>query len=155
MKNTIFNKRIYIEYPENFYEMSGEEIKKFFGSGIDRIGFKNVEKHVILSLGKTNESFLNLFATPRSVLAGAENSLKSLPNYKRIEELDVEMLSKKGCGISFEYSATDKDVKQYCEIAIVKHKNNFYISYCLSRLADKKDNAPLFKTFRDSMKIAD
>ena len=63
------------------------------------------------------------------------------------------MLSKKGSGISFEYSAIDKDVKQYCEMTVVKYKNNFYVSYCLSRFDDIKENKSVFKAFRDSMKI--
>ena len=154
MKNAIFDRNISLEYPDDFYEMSLEEIKKFFGGDILRIGFRNADKHVILSLGKTNNSFLNLLASPKSVLIGAENSLRSLKDYKLLEEFDTEMLSKRGCGISFEYSATDKDVKQYCEMTIVKYKNNFYISYCLSRFDDRKENESLFKSFRNSLKSA-
>ena len=153
MKKAIFDNNISLAYPDDFSIMSEEEIRKYFSGDMLRFGAKNAEKHVILSLAKTNKSFLNLLASPRSVLAGAENSFKRLKDYKRLEEFDAEMLSKKGSGLSFEYSAIDKDVKQYCEMTVVKYKNNFYVSYCLSRFDDIKENKSVFKAFRDSMKI--
>ena len=45
MKNAIFNENVHIEYPEDFYEMSGEEIRKFFAGNLLRFGVRNVEKH--------------------------------------------------------------------------------------------------------------
>ena len=35
--------------------------------------------------------------------------------------------------IAFEYKAIDKDVKQYCEMSVVKFKNSFYVIYSMSR----------------------
>lgn len=93
-------------------------------------------------------------ASPKSVLAGAENTFNSnLKDYNRLEEFEVQMLSKKGCGIRFSYSAIDKDVKQFCEMVVIKNKNDFYISYCLSRLEDKLKNEKVFEAFRNSLKI--
>ena len=155
MKNSVFDKNINVEFPDDFYKMSEEENGKFFGGDMLRFGARNVEKHVILSLGKTNKSFMNLFASPKSVLVGAENNLKkNLKDYQRLEEFEVELLTKPGIGISFEYSAIDKDVKQFCEMTVTKYKNNFYVTYCLSRLEDRKENKEIFKEFRNSLKVS-
>ena len=96
MKTAIFDKTISLEYPDDFFEMSEEEIKKIFGGDLLRFGARNVEKHVILSAAKTNKSFLNIFASPKSVLAGAENNLRNiLKDYNRLESFETELLSKK------------------------------------------------------------
>ena len=154
MKNVIFDKKISLEYPDDFYEMNEEEIRKFFGGDMLRFGVRNIEKHVILSIGKTNKSFLNNFASSKSVLAGAENTLSSnLKNYQCLDRFEVEMLSQKGSGIRFSYSAIDQDVKQFCEMAVIKYKNGFYVTYCLSRAEDKEENEKIFKAFRNSLKL--
>ena len=153
MKNKTFDQIVNIEYPDDFYEMSEEELQKFFGGDMLRFGARNTEKHVILSLSRTKKSLLSLFTNPKSVLSGAEYSLRqNLKDYKRLEEFETTMLSKPSNGIRFEYSASDKDVKQFCEIAVVKYKNAFYITHCLSRLDDKDENENVFKEFRDSLR---
>ena len=153
MKNAIFDGMIYLEYPEDFYEMKEDEIKKFFGGDMLRFGARNTEKHVILSLAKSKKSFLNLFASAKSVLSSAESSLSDLKDYNRLGQFEIEMLGQKGSGICFEYSASDKDVKQFCEMTVIKYKNNFYVTYCLSRLENRKENEEVFKAFRDSLKL--
>ena len=54
IKTAIFNNIISIEYPDDFYEMNNEEIRKYFGGGMMRFAIRNVEKHVVMSIGKTN-----------------------------------------------------------------------------------------------------
>ena len=153
MKTVIFNKIISIEYPDDFYEMDKEEISKYFGGDILRFAIRNVEKHVIMSIGKTNKSILNLFATPKSVLSNAENTLKvNLNNYTPLNSFEVEMLSKRGNGMSFKYKANDQNIEQFCEMAIIKYKSEFYITYCLSRFDNVKENEELFRAFRRSLK---
>lgn len=153
MKTAIFDQTISLDYPDDFYEMSEEEIRKFFGVDLLRFGVRNLEKHVILSFAKTNKSFLNILASPKSVLAGAENNLRNnLKDYQQLESFETELLSKKGNGVRFSYSAIDQDVKQYCEMVVVKYRNNFYVTYCLSRFEDRKENEEVFKIFRNSIK---
>ena len=153
MKTVIFNKIISIEYPDDFYEMDKEEISKYFGGDMLRFAIRNVEKHVIMSIGKTNKSILNLFATPKNVLSNAENTLKvNLNNYTRLDSFEVEMLSKRGNGMSFKYKANDQNIEQFCEMAIIKYKSEFYITYCLSRFDNVKENEELFRAFRRSLK---
>ena len=78
----------------------------------------------------------------------------NLKDYKLLKEFEIEMLTKLGRGIRFEYSAIDSDTKQFCEMTVVKYKNDFYVTYCLSRIDERKENEELFKTFRDSLKIS-
>ena len=150
MKNTIFDKTISVIYPDDFSEMSEEEIKKYFGGDMIRFGVRNTEKHVILSLGKSKKSIMSLFASPKSVLDSANNSLKNnLKDYECLGEFDAEMLEKPAKGIRFSYSANDVDVKQFCEMVVTKHKGSIYVLYCLARLEDRKENEELFKRFKD------
>lgn len=154
MKNTVFNENVYIEYPDDFHEMSNEELQKYFAGNLLRFGAMNAEKHVILSVGKTQSKFVNVFTNTQSVLLGAENTLKkNLKDYTRIDEFDAEILNESAKGIHFKYVAVNKNVKQFCEMAVVKSKRCFYVLYCISRLSDVGESLTLFKEFRDSLKF--
>ena len=154
MKAEIFNQTISLEYPDDFSIMSEAEIKKFFGGDMIRFGVRNTEKHVILSLGKTEKSLMTLFASPKGVLSGAKNAFKNnLNDYQSLEEFDTLMLGKPAKGIRFSYSAIDANVKQFCEMIVTKYKWNIYVSYCLARLDDKKEHEELFKKFKDSLEL--
>lgn len=154
MKNSIFNQNIYLEYPDGFTEMNEAEIKKYFAGDLLRFGVKNAEKHVILSVAKTKNSFFSLITDAKSVLNGAESSLKKgLKDYAVTERFDAKMLGKPAKGICFEYSANDSGVKQFCEMTVVKGKRCFYIVYCVCRLNDVSENKAVFTAFRSSMKI--
>ena len=39
MKNTVFNKNVYIEYPDDFYEMSAAEMVQYFAGDMLRCAF--------------------------------------------------------------------------------------------------------------------
>lgn len=154
MKNTVFNENVYIEYPDDFHEMSNEELQKYFAGNLLRFGAKNDDKHVILSVAKTANKLVAVFTNTKSVLSGAESTLKkNLKDYTRIDEFDAEIFGEKAKGIHFKYSAIDKDVKQFCEMAVVKSKRCFYVLYCLSRLNDADENLNLFKEFRNSLRF--
>lgn len=153
MKNSIFDRKIYLEYPDEFAEMSEAEIKKYFAGDMLRFGLRNAEKHVIMSVAKTKNSVLSLITDAKSVLSGAESSLKrGLKDYVVTERFEAEMLGKIAKGICFEYSANDNGVKQFCEMTVVKGKRCFYIVYCGCRLDDVLENKALFGSFRSSMK---
>ena len=154
MKSTIFNGNVYMEYPDDFYEMSTDEIRKYFGGDMLRMGVRNVEKHVILSVGKTKDSFLTLLTDSKSILSGAENAFtKCLKGYEKIEEFEADILGKAGKGIRFAYTAKDKDkdVRQFGEMAVVKSKRCFYVVYCLARFSDVEENKERFAAFRESL----
>ena len=153
MKNAVFDKNVYIEYPDDFYEMNSIEISGYFAGDMRRCAFRNDEKHVILSLGKTDASFLNMITDAKSVLNGAENSLKkNLKDYVCKERFDAEVFGKKAKGIRFEYKANTGE-KQFCEMTVVKFKCSFYTVYCLSRSKGKDEFKPLFASFVSALKI--
>ena len=154
MKSAIFNENVYIEYPEDFYEMSGEEIRKFFAGNFLRFGVRNVEKHAIMSIAKTEKSLFTFIADAKSVLAGAERSLKKgLKDYVRTDSFDTVILGNAAKGIRFEYSAIDKNVRQFCEMTVVKANKGFYTVYCVARRDDAEEIAPTFEAFRSSLKF--
>lgn len=94
-------------------------------------------------------------ADAKSFLAGAENSLKkNLRDYQCSDRYDTELLGKAAKGIRFSYSASDIGVGQFCEMTAVKIRRSFYVVYCMSRLEDAEKTSSLFKSFRDSIKLA-
>ena len=148
----MFQGNVSVEYPDDYYEMDAQEVRKFFAGDLARMGVRNVEKHTLLSVGKTKDTFLNWITDAKSVLAGAENSLKRLTEYRLIEEFDAQIMGKTAKGIRFSYKAKDQDVYQFCEMAVVKMKGGFYVVYCASRLSDREENAATFAAFRASLK---
>ena len=155
MKNEIFDQNIRIEYPDDYSLMSDAEIKKFFASDLPRMGVRNVEKHTILSVSKTKNSLLSLITDEKSVLAGAERSFKRLNGYTPMEEFDEEIFGKPAKGVRFAYSAIagDKNVRQFCEMTVVKMKRCFCVVYCLARLDDEQESKETFAAFRRSLQI--
>ena len=153
MKNTVFDGNVSVEFPDDFREMSEEEVGKYFGGGLPRLGVINPDKHVIMSISRTNDSFLGLIASSSSVLSGAERSLSRLKDYRCLERLDSTLLGKPAKAIRFRYAASDKGTQQYGEMRVVKHKRRFYISYCLSRLEGKDENEQTFIQFNESIRF--
>ena len=155
MKNDIFDQNIRLEYPDDYCVMSREEIKKYFASDLPRFGVRNAEKHTILSVSKTKDSLLSLITDAKSVLAGAERSFKRLNGYTRLEEFDTEIFDKPAKGIRFAYTAIagDKNVRQVCEMTVVKTKRCFCVVYCLARLDDERESKETFQAFRRSLRF--
>ncbi|MBO4538902.1 MAG: hypothetical protein J5781_01385, partial [Clostridia bacterium] len=70
-----------------------------------------------MSIAKTEKSLFTFIADAKSVLAGAERSLKKgLKDYVRTDSFDAVILGNAAKGIRFEYSAIDKNVRQFCEM---------------------------------------
>ena len=55
--------------------------------------------------------------------------------------------------MSFKYKANNQNIDQFCEMAIIKYKNEFYVTYCLSRFDNAKENEELFRAFRESLEL--
>ena len=154
MKNADFYGLVNIEYPDDYIEMSTEEISKYFKDNALRWGGRSPEKHVILSLGKTKDSFFNLFYDAKSALTGGENVLKkTLKDYERLERFDTTLLGNAAMGVHFEYTADDKPIRQFCELVVVRIKKCFYTVYCISWAENAAENAAVFENFRTALKL--
>ena len=154
MKNADFYGLVYMEYPDDYSEMSEEEISRYFRGNALRWGVRCPEKHIMLSLGKTGNSIFNVFYDAKGALNGAEKVLaKNLKDYKRRDEFDAVVLGNNAKGIHFEYTADDVDVRQFCELVVAKVKRCFYTVYCISRAKDAATSAPLFEEFRGTLRL--
>ena len=151
MKKAIFNNLINLEYPEDFEELSEIENQKYFMGNLLRLSFINKERHILLSLSKSKDSFMNRFigiaAVISSSLSNMENNLK---DYQHLEEYESSIFEEPSITECFSYTANDEDVKQYGELSVFKFKKAFYVVYCISRLEDKEETKELFKRFKDS-----
>ena len=151
MKTAEFN-GLRLAYPDDFYVMTDEEVGKYFCSDMLRWGVRNAEKHIVIVLAKTKSSILNLITDAKGVAAGAENSMrKSLRDYRRVGDIETQIIGKKAECFSFEYLTDDGAVSQYCETAVVKDRRSYYIAYCFCRSQDKEEYSPMFDEFRKSV----
>ena len=154
MKDTTFLNEVHIEYPDDFSEMNGDEIRRYFAGDMLRWGARSSEKHIILSVGKTKTSLMSMLLNAKDVLSGAEKTLsRGLKDYKRTEEFKTELSGITAEGIRFEYTADDKNVRQYSEMYVVKVKCSFYTVHCISWLSDADKYSALFSEFRQSIKF--
>lgn len=151
MNKVTFNNLINLECPEGFVELSERENQRYFSSDLLRLSFQNKDTHVLLSLSKTKNSFINWITNAASVAHGSlANMANNLKDYQFIEEYESTVFRKQAITECFSYIANDQNIKQYGELTVFKIKNAFYVIYCLCRLEDKEEHQSLFKQFRDS-----
>ena len=153
MKKATFNNLINLEYPEEFNELSDKENEKYFTGNLLRLSFINKEKHILLSLSKSKDAFLNRFVGIAAVISSSLSNLENnLKDYQHIEEFESTIFNQPSITECFTYTANDEDVKQYGELSVFKFQKAFYVVYCISRLEDKEDSKLLFNSFKDSFK---
>ncbi len=152
MKKATFNNVISLEYPEDFKELSDEENKQYFSGELLRISFHNKERHILLSLSKSRDSFLNRLIGLKTALNGALSNLENnLDEFQFIEEYETTIFDKSAITGCFSYTANDVKIGQYGELSIFKIKSTIYAIYCVSRLEDKEESKKIFKQFKDSI----
>ncbi len=153
MTKTTFNNLIELEYNESFKQLSDEENNQYFTGNLLRLSFHNKDKHILLSLAKSKNSFFNLFVSVAAALVDASNNLENtLKNYERLDEYESKIFNQDSITECFSYDASNMNVKQYGELTVFKIKNSFYTVYCLSRFEDNKEAKKIFKQFKDSFK---
>ena len=153
MKQVIFNNQISLECPDDFKEMSDEENHKYFSDNLLRLSLHNKEKHIILSLSKSKESFLYRLISVSKVISDAISNLrKNLKDYKHIDEYNTTIFDKPAITVCFSYTANDENIKQYGELSVFKIKNAFYALHFIGRLDDEEECKMLFKEVKDSFK---
>ncbi len=151
MKKATFNDLIEFEYPEDFLELTKEENEKYFSGDLSRVSFQNRDKHILLSLSKSKDSFMNYIIGVASVVSGSLSAMeRNLKDFAIIEECESTIFEKQAITECFLYTASNENVKQYGELSVFKAGKAFYVVYCISRFDDREENKQLFKQFRDS-----
>ena len=152
MNKAIFNNQINLEYPDGFTQLSDEENSKYFMGNQLRQSFHNKEKHVLLSLSKSKDSFLYRFLSLEGVLnSSLSNLANNLKDYQTLEKHESTIFNQESLTACFSFVAKDKDVKQYGELSIFKMKKAIYAIYCVCWFTDKEENKIIFKQFKDSL----
>ena len=153
MNKETFNDLINLEYPDDFKKLSDKENERYFTGDLLRISFHNEQKHILMSLSKSKDSFINRLVNAVTVISGALSNLeKNLKEYKLLEDYESTIFDKPAITACFSYTANNENIKQYGELSVFKEKKAFYIIYCLCRFEDKDESMKIFKEFRDSFK---
>lgn len=154
MKQATFNDFINLEYPDDFQLLSEEENKKYFVGNQLRLSFLYKEKHILISLSKGKDSFMNgLFSVSSIAKSSLSNLSRNLKDYQFIEESSSSTLDQPSITECFSYMAIDQNVKQYGELTVFKVKKAFYAVMCLSRFESKEESKKVFKQFVDSFHL--
>ena len=129
MKKTV-NGELAFAYPEYFHIMTNEELDRYFCDRTNRMGIRCNDRHVIISASYTKPKPVNYLTDAKSVLSGAERSMKrNLKNYKRTDKRQLDVASKKAYSIRFEYTVTDSPIEQCGELIVFRVKNKFHSIY--------------------------
>ena len=155
MSNIKVNNEISLTYPDNFKEMSPEELIKYFGSPNNRWGVYDADQHIILSVGWMKAGFFSFMWDAETMMVGAESRLRrNLLNYQRISSFKMKLKPKKKCfGIRFEYRVNDKKLVQVGDLIIFKHKGKVYSIYYITRKSNAAASRPAFKEVLDSITV--
>ena len=131
MSNVKINNAINLTYPDNFKEMSDEELTRYFSSPKNRWGVYNADEHIILSISWTKAGFLT---DAEMMLMDIEARLsRRLLNYQKISSFKTKVASKKAHGIRFEYRVNDARIVQVSDMIVFKVKNRFYAIHYITR----------------------
>lgn len=153
MKKATFNDYLSFEYHDEFEQMSDEENKKYFTGDLLRLSFINREKHIVISLSKSKNSFINRLLSVAAVISGSLSNMENyLKDYQLIKEYESTIIDRPAVTECFSYTANDEDIKQYSELSVIKIKNAFYVFYCISRLDDIEEAKNIFGEFKRSLK---
>ena len=151
MNKATFNNLINFEYPDGFEKLSEEENRKFFTGDLLRLSFQNKEKHILLSLSKSKDSFFHRFVSVATIVSNSLSNMESnLKDFTHLEECESTVFGMPAITECFSYTANDKDVQQYGELTVFKINKAFYVVYCISRLDSKEENKKVFEEFRAS-----
>lgn len=156
MMNTTVYYNISVAYPDDFHVMDREEMKKYFTGDIERFGVRNDDKRVTLSIAKsTAHPIVTMLTDSRAVARGAEKTLrKNLKDFKRGEDIKIELLGKKAYGFNFEYRTKLTDDLQYVDMVVVKYQHAFYVVFRMSPAENYYQNRPILDAFLRSIQAA-
>ena len=126
MKKIVINQTFAADYFEDFHEMTGTELARFYGCAGNRCGIYDEEAHtaIIVTWTKPKLAFLT---DERSVLKGAEMQLKrNLQDYRHVETLNTEIAGCQAIGNRFEYTVNGTDIVQYGDLYVFKYNKLYY-----------------------------
>lgn len=146
MNNVKINNEINMTYPDGFKEMGEEELKKHFGSTVDRWGAFDPAKHIILSVGWKKAGFFGFMKDAETYRIELESRLsRGLLNYQRIGAFKTKIASKtKAEGIRFEYRVNDSVNVHAGDVFVFKYKKRFYAVYFITRKNHAAEYLPAF-----------
>ena len=149
------NNEINLTYPDGFKEMGEEELKKQFGSAVNRWGAFDADKHIVLSVGWKKAGFFSFLTDAEAYLIELEARLhRSLLNFQRVGKFKTKVAGKKKAfGIRFEYRVNDSVSIHAGDVFVFKNKNKYYAVYYITRKNHAVENLPAFEEVLKSISV--
>lgn len=157
MKDHItINNEIELSYPENFYPMETDELRKYFSSVKNRTGFRNAEHNMIISIGWTEplNIFTSLLVDERSYIKGYDKRIsKALKNYTRGETVSKQICGRTAEGFSYSFDASDTGAPHRGMIVAVRCGKRIFIAEYTTSCGDRLFCSMAFNMVIASMRI--
>lgn len=150
------NDQIEIRFPDTFYVMNDEEMKRQFSKTKNRIAAKNDENHTVLSIGWTAPLNLitGLLVTESSFLDGYYKSgARGLKNFKKEESITNTICGKEAKGFTFSYLTDDGCTVQHGAVTAFKIGKRIYIVEYISGSTDRLYCNMAYDMVIDSIKM--
>lgn len=154
MKRLVINQTFAADYFEDFHEMTGTELTKFYGCAGNRCGIYDEGSHmaVIVTWMKPKLAFLT---DERSVLKGAETQMKrNLQDYRHLDTMNIEIAGCRAIGNRFAYTVNGTDVVQYGDLYVFKYNKLYYAVQLIARKENFDASRCEMEKFLQSMAVA-
>lgn len=150
MQSTVINGELKVTYPDNFKEMSQEEIERKTGTAYpDKWVISDEEKHMSISIiWKKSGAILSALANAKDISKANASKLKNtLKNndYELEESFETEVCGIKTYGLRYSYTAKGK--RQQGQAVVLKNKRVCYTISFYIRKENEAELAPVFEQF--------
>ena len=128
MRTETVNGSFSFPVPDGFDTMSREQLKKFFSSTENLVGFYRRSDNSMISVGFAPKKLLvSMMFSSKDIIKNYDRGFSQrLKNYKKTEELTKEIAGFSCPGMGFEFSTQIENVPMKAEVYSVKHKGAFY-----------------------------
>ena len=158
MKTAEIKGGLTFSYPNNFVEMSKDELRKAYGP-LDfrkRAGFRDENTHMLFVVQWKDEG--KLFSKPVDDKSTIERSEKQLSqfyhdkNYELVGFFTTQVAGREAQGLTHRYHLMDLD--QQATIVAFHTETTSYMVYYYTRPERVEENQPIYDQIMASMKLA-
>ncbi len=136
MPTITINEQLSLTYPENYLEMSSDELAKAYNDGYqNRWGIKDENRHIIICIQWGEEHrFLSKIADVESVLNNDEKKIRKMlkdNSYSFDSQIKTTIDGMESEGFRYDYSV--QGIEQHAEHIVFKHDDVFFKIYIYTR----------------------
>ena len=128
MKNRTVNGTFSFSVPDDFEDMSEEQLRKFYSTTEGLTGYYHTETNSMINVGFVPKKGLvsALFSAKDIIKSYDAGYSRRLENYEKTGDITRTAAGEKCVGMSFSYTTKSEHVPVSAEVVTIKHKGAFY-----------------------------